>query len=117
MRGLTLTMPRLHGYQFGRQRSLESTRRELGLGAKILPDFRRYTKEDIGDLRVELGSPASQDFLPRRLQSGRLTVRPVRGHRIQRIGERKQSSAQRNLLSRQAVGISQSIEAFVMVPH
>ena len=40
---------------------------------------------------------------------------PVRGHRIERIGERHDARARGNLIAFQAVGIAIAVDAFVVI--
>ena len=91
--------------------------RPNGIGAKFLPDGIRQRKKGISDFWIELRSAAPRDFGFRLLERQRTPVRPVRSHRVQRIGHGENARTQWNLFAFQAVRISRSIEFLLVRQH
>jgi hypothetical protein len=73
---------------------------------QVFPDIVGHFEEYLDDLGIELATGPEFDFLAGRLNALRLAVRAIGSHGIERIGNRENSRAQRNLFAFQFAGIA-----------
>src|SRR5439155_19865812 len=65
----------------------------------------------------ELGAGAEDDFAQCVVRRARLAVETVRRHRVERVGDKEDPGAKRDLRSGEAVRISGAVPAFMVVEH
>ena len=73
-----------------------------------------HAEENLHHFRIELAARPPFDLLAGRGQGLRRTVRTVGGYGVERIGDRENACAQRNLFAFQAARIAGSVVLFLM---
>ena len=94
-------------------------RADEALSQSLLPDgFQVHPAGDEGvdDLRVPLGAAAVAEIVVDLRGREPLAVRTVTRHGVERVGHRENSRLQRNLLAREVIGVSRSVQALVVMP-
>src|SRR6267378_214475 len=77
----------------------------------------RNVRERLHAAGIELGSAAARDLQARLGERRRLAIRPVAGHRVQRIRDREDARAERDRLSPELVRISAAVPALLVREH
>ena len=70
-----------------------------------------------GELGIELGAGAALELGQSSLDRERRPVRPVRGHRVERVRDAEQAGLDRDLLAAEAVRVARPVPALVVVEH
>jgi hypothetical protein len=73
-------------------------------------------EEGIHHLRPELCAAAPANLLERVRERQRARIRPLRRHRVPRIGKTHDRRLERDLLGHEPVGVAKAVPALVMVP-
>src|SRR5262249_28407064 len=77
----------------------------------------RNGEKYLNNFRIELTPGTPPNLLPRMIHGQRATVRTVRNHCIQRIGDRENPRSQRDRFAAQAAGIPCAIEKLLVGEH
>ena len=85
--------------------------------AQVHPVLFRDRQEYIHDLRIELRSGAAANLFAGMGNGQCLAVGSIADHRVERIGNRKYSCAEGNLLSFEPTRITGAIEKFLVRQH
>src|SRR5207253_1435256 len=84
------------------------------LGTDVFP---RQAEEDLDDRRVELRPRTVTEPSARFLDTEAFPVRPVRGHRVERVANEDDPRLDRDLLAGLAVRVAVPVPALVAAPH
>src|SRR5712691_8315201 len=79
--------------------------------------LRRDADETIDDGRIELSALGEDEPTNRLLEGQPLTVRPVGGHRVERVDHRHDAGADRDLRAGEARGVARAVDVLVMMEH
>src|SRR5205085_8245060 len=71
-------------------------------------------RERAHDARIELAAGPAEDLFRRPIPVERCAVRPVARHRVERVGKREDTRADRDVVAGEPVGISPPVPALVM---
>src|SRR5580700_3276995 len=89
-------------------------RHSRNLLAQLAPRLERDTHKHLDHHRIELATGAAHNLIARRFKGGALAIRPVRGHRVERVRYGKDSRPQWNLLAAETPRIALAVEALLM---
>src|ERR1700682_2951117 len=99
-------MPRVYSAPQGPCKEVRPRRLRRVLLAQSLELFVRDVGERLHAARIELRPSAARDLQAGLRERGRVAVRPVAGHRVERVGDGEDARAQRDGFSTEAVRLS-----------
>src|SRR5207245_9182165 len=86
-------------------------------GARHQPSNRLRLNKEVGEIGVELATGILPYLVHDSLKRQRLSVRPLRGHGVERIGEHDDPVADRIVLTGNSIRIPAAVEVLVMIPN
>src|SRR5664279_5401012 len=85
----------------------------LGLAAGAI----ETADQGLDDITVELGPGVAAQLVDRVTVARRQSIRTVGGHRLKRIGDLDDARLERNLAAGEAVWVTGSVDALMVVSH
>src|SRR5436309_8411748 len=97
----------------GRSRRLDPGKR----GGRHQPANCLRPNKEVGEIRVELATGILPHLVHDSLKRQRLSVWPIGGHGVERIGEHDDPCADRDILTGNAIGVPAAVEVLVVVAN